>query len=155
MDNEVPFRTMNSEYLDKDIFVLNPINKFLIKKYPREDLGCYWDAYLFTLSLVQESDGLNDVSVIITPEEYYNIPNPSISNCFNKWLEMFKNDAHYRYIFLDNIPGSSEPLSMEVKGIPEESVTALREVLVKINTGAMISRNDIKKAIEDHREYEY
>lgn len=44
---------------------------------------------------------------------------------------------------------------MVIKGIPEESVTALREVLDKINTGAMISRNDIKKAIEDHREYEY
>lgn len=138
MDNEVPFRTMNSEYLDKDIFVLNPINKFLIKKYPREDLGCYWDAYLFTLSLVQESDGLNDVSVIITPEEYYNIPNPSISNCFNKWLEMFKNDNVSEYIILDSIPGTSKPLSIEFKGIPEDAKVALSEGLTRITNEAKI-----------------
>lgn len=138
MDNEVPFRTMNSEYLDKDIFVLNPINKFLIKKYPREDLGCYWDAYLFTLSLVQESDGLNDVSVIITPEEYYNIPNPSISNCFNKWLEMFKNDNVSEYIILDSIPGTSKPLSIEFKGIPEDTKVALGEGLTRITNEAKI-----------------
>lgn len=138
MDNEVPFRTMNSEYLDKDIFVLNPINKFLIKKYPREDLGCYWDAYLFTLSLVQESDGLNDVSVIITPEEYYNIPNPSISNCFNKWLEMFKNDNVSEYIILDSIPGTSKPLSIEFKGIPEDTKVALGEGLTRVTNEAKI-----------------
>lgn len=132
MDNEVPFRTMNSEYLDKDIFILNPLNQFLIKKYPREDLGCHWDTYLFTLSLVQESDGLNDVSVIITPEEYYNIPNPSISNCFNKWLEMFKKDNVSEYIILDGIPGKSEPLSIEFKGIPEDVKIALNEGLARI-----------------------
>lgn len=155
------FKTISnqSKRLDLDIFRLNPINQFLIKKYPREQdkdfLGHYWYAYLITLQMLAENRYLDDVSISITPEEYYNIPNPRISSCFGKWLEMFKNDAQYRYIFLDNIPGCSEPLSMEVKGIPEESVTALREVLDKINTGTMISRNDIKKAIEDHREYEY
>lgn len=140
MDNEVPFRTMNLGYLDKDIFKLNPLNQFLIKKYPREDLGCYWDAYLFTLSLVQESDGLNDVSVIITPEEYYNIPNPSISNCFNKWLEMFKKDnvSQSDYIILDSIPGKSEPLSIEFKGIPEDTKVALGEGLARITNEAKI-----------------
>ena len=153
------FKTISnqSKRLDLDIFRLNPINQFLIKKYPREQdkdfLGHYWYAYLITLQMLAENRDLDDVSISITPEEYYNIPNPSISSSFNKWLEMFKNDAQYRYIFLDNIPGSSGPLSMVVKGIPEESVTALREVLDKINTGKMISRNDIKKAIEDYREY--
>jgi hypothetical protein len=153
------FKTISnqSKRLDLDIFRLNPINQFLIKKYPREQdkdfLGHYWYAYLITLQMLAENRDLDDVSISITPEEYYNIPNPSISSCFDEWLQMFKNDAQYRYIFLDNIPGSSGPLSMVVKGIPEESVTALREVLDKINTDTMISRNDIKKAIEDHREY--
>ena len=41
---------------------------------------------------------------------------------------------------------------MEVKGIPEESVSALKEVLDKINTGAMISRNEIEEAIGSHHE---
>lgn len=141
MDNEVPFRTLNSGYLDKDIFVLNPINQFLIKKYPREDLGCYWDAYLFTLSLVEESDGLNDVSIVITPEEYYNIPNPRISSCFDKWLEMFKKDSVSKseYIILDSIPGTSESLSIEFEGIPEDVKIVFSEGLSRITKESMES----------------
>lgn len=141
MDNEVPFRTLNSGYLDKDIFVLNPINQFLIKKYPREDLGCYWDAYLFTLSLVEESDGLNDVSIVITPEEYYNIRNSSVGSCFDKWLEMFKNDnvSKSEYIILDSIPGTSKPLSIEFEGIPEDTKIAFSNGLARITNEVKVN----------------
>lgn len=153
------FKTISCEPTREEIFVLNPISKFLVKKFPKEQDGKllidYWKACFITRYLFGDNIDIDKIMISVLPEKLYFKPNPRISSSFNKWLEMFKNDAHYRYIFLDNIPGSSEPLSMEVKGIPEESVTALREVLDKINTGAMISRNDIKKAIKDHREYEY
>lgn len=153
------FKTISCEPTREEIFVLNPISKFLVKKFPKEQddklLIDYWKACFITRYLFGDDIDIDKIMISVLPEELYFKPNPRISSCFDKWLEMFKNDAQYRYIFLDNIPGSSEPLSMEVKGIPEESVTALREVLDKINTGTMISRNDIKKAIEDHREYEY
>lgn len=151
------FKTISCEPTREEIFVLNPISKFLVKKFPKEQDGKllidYWKACFITRYLFGDNIDIDKIMISVLPEELYFKPNPRISSSFNKWLEMFKNDAHYRYIFLDNIPGSSGPLSMEVKGIPEESVTALREVLDKINTGTMISRNDIKKAIEDHREY--
>lgn len=151
------FKTISCELTREEIFVLNPINKFLVKKFPKEQDGKllidYWKACFIARYLFEDGVDIDKIRISVSPEELYFLPNPSISSSFNKWLEMFKNDAQYRYIFLDNIPGSSEPLSMVVKGIPEESVTALKEVLDKINTGAMISRNDIKKAIEDHREY--
>lgn len=153
------FKTISHEPNREEIFILNPISKFLVKKFPKEQDGKllidYWKACFITRYLFGDNIDIDKIMISVLPEELYFKPNPRISSSFNKWLEMFKNDAHYRYIFLDNIPGSSEPLSMEVKGIPEESVTALREVLDKINTGAMISRSNIKKAIEDHREYEY
>lgn len=153
------FKTISCEPTREEIFVLNPISKFLVKKFPKEQDGKllidYWKACFITRYLFGDNIDIDKIMISVLPEELYFKPNPRISSCFGKWLEMFKNDAHYRYIFLDNIPGCSEPLSMVVKGIPEESVTALREVLDKINTGTMISRNDIKKAIEDHREYEY
>lgn len=153
------FKTISNESSREENFILNPISKFLVKKFPKEQDGKllidYWKACFITRYLFGDNIDIDKMMISVSPEELYFKPNPSISSSFNKWLEMFKNDAHYRYIFLDNIPGSSEPLSMVVKGIPEESVRALREVLDKINTGAMISRNDIKKAIEDHREYEY
>lgn len=132
------FKTISCNSNQKDIFVLNPINQFLIKKYPREEgqgfLGHYWDAYLFTLSLFGEDDGLNNVSVIITPEEYYNIPNPSISSCFDRWLDAFKKDdpSQSEYIILDSIPGTSKLLSIEFKGIPEDAKVALGEGLSRI-----------------------
>lgn len=154
------FKTISnqSKRLDLDIFRLNPINQFLIKKYPREQdkdfLGHYWYAYLITLQMLAENRDLDDISISITPEEYYNIHNSSISNTFNQWLEIFKKDnvSQSKCIILDNIPGNSEHLSMEVKGIPEESVSALKEVLDKINTDAMISRNEIEEAIDSHHE---
>ena len=150
------FKTISCEPTREEIFVLNPINKFLVKKFPKEQDGKllidYWKACFIARYLFEDGVDIDKIRISVSPEELYFLPNPSISSSFNKWLEMFKNHAQYRYIFLDNIPGSSEPLSMVVKGIPEESVTALREVLDKINTGAMISRSNIKKAIEDHRE---
>ena len=150
------FKTISCEPTREEIFVLNPINKFLVKKFPKEQDGKllidYWKACFIARYLFEDGVDIDKIRISVSPEELYFLPNPSISSSFNKWLEMFKNHAQYRYIFLDNIPGSSEPLSMVVKGIPEESVTALKEVLDKINTGAMISRSNIKKTIEDYRE---
>lgn len=151
------FKTISHKSSREEIFILNPINKFLVKKFPKEQDGkllidylkaCFIARYLFG-----DNIDIDKIRISVSPEELYFKPNPRISSCFDKWLQMFKNDAQYRYIFLDNIPGSSEPLSMVVKGIPEESVTALKEVLDKINTGTIISRSNIKKAIKDHREY--
>ena len=150
------FKTISCESSREEIFILNPISKFLVKKFPKEQDGKllvdYWKACFIARYLFGDDIDIDKIIVSVSPEELYFLPNTSIGSSFNKWLEMFKNDAQYRYIFLDNIPGSSEPLSMEVKGIPEESVTALKEVLDKINTGAMISRSNIKKAIENHHE---
>ena len=150
------FKTISHKSSREEIFILNPINKFLVKKFPKEQDGKllidYWKACFIARYLFEDGVDIDKIRISVSPEELYFKPNPSISSSFNKWLEMFKNDAQYRYIFLDNIPGSSEPLSMVVKGIPEESVTALKEVLDKINTGTMISRSNIKKAIKDHRE---
>lgn len=140
MDSEVPFRTMNSGYLDKDIFKLNPLNQFLIKNYPREELGSYWTAYLFT-RLVEARDDLNGVSLIITPEEYYNMCNSSIGNCFDKWVEMFKNDTalESKHTILDSIPGTSKHLSIEFKGIPEDAKIAFSEGLSRITSEAKVN----------------
>lgn len=154
MDNEVPFRTMNSGYLDKDIFKLNPLNQFLIKNYPREELGSYWTAYLFT-RLVEARDDLNDVSLIITPEEYYNMCNSSISNCFDKWVEMFKNDTalKFKHTILDSIPGTSKHLSIEFEGIPEDVKIALSEGLTRITNEAKIYRGKETDFTKDFRTY--
>lgn len=85
-------------YSHADIFRLNPLNQFLIKKYPREEdngfLARHWQAYLFATRILKDDTYLDKVAPIVaTPEEFYKIPNPSISSCFNEWLEMFKKDT--------------------------------------------------------------
>lgn len=84
-------------YLHGELFRLNPLNQKLIKKYPREEdngiLARYWQAYLFAKHILKDDTYLDKVATIVaTPEEFYKIPNPSISSCFNEWLEMFKKD---------------------------------------------------------------
>lgn len=148
------FKTISCEPTREEIFTLNPINKFLVKKFPKEQdgrilLDC-WKACFIAQYLLDGNIDLNRIKIAIAPEELYFLPSQTISNPFNKWLEMIKNDTQSKCITLDNIPGNSEPLSMEVKGIPEESVSAFAEVLDKINTGAMISRSNIEKVIENH-----
>lgn len=84
-------------YSHAELFRLNPINQFLIKKYPREEdnsfLARYWHAYLFALHVLKDEVQADKLSsIVVTPEEFYKIPNPSISSCFNEWLEMCKKD---------------------------------------------------------------
>lgn len=139
------FKTISCEPSREEIFTLNQINKFLVKKFPKEQdgrilLDC-WKACFIAQYLLDDNIDLNKVKIAIAPEGLYFLSNKTISNPFNKWLEMFKNDTQSKCIILDSIPGSSESLSMEVKGIPEESVTALKEVLDKINASTMVSRN--------------
>lgn len=145
MDNKVPFRTMNSGYLDKDIFVLNPINQFLIKKYPKEQNGkllidC-WKACFIAQYLIGDDIDIDKVVMSIAPQELYFLPNPRISSCFDKWLEMFKNDnvSKSEYIILDSIPGSSEPLSIEFEGIPEDVKIAFSNGLTRVTKESMES----------------
>lgn len=85
-------------YSHADIFRLNPLNQFLIKKYPREEdnsfLARHRQAYLFAKHILKDDTYLDKVApIVVTPEEFYKIPNPSISSCFNEWLEMFKKDT--------------------------------------------------------------
>lgn len=138
MNNEVPFRTMNSEYPDKDIFKLNPLSQFLIKKYPKEQNGkllidC-WKACFIAQYLLGDDIDINKVVMSIAPQELYFLPNPDISSCFDKWLEMFKKDnvSKSEYIILDSIPGTSKPLSIEFEGIPEDVKIAFSEGLSRI-----------------------
>lgn len=79
------------------------------------------------------------VPVLVTPEEYYKVPNPSISNCFNEWLEMYKKDnkSQFEYIILDSIPGTSKPLSIEFEGIPEDVRISFSEGLARITKESM------------------
>ena len=84
-------------YSHTELFRLNPINQFLIKKYPREEdnsfLASYWHAYLFALHVLKDEIQADKLSsIVVTPEEFYKVPNPSISSCFNEWLEMYKKD---------------------------------------------------------------
>lgn len=50
---------------------------------------------------------------------------------------------------MDSIPGDSEPISIEVKPIPEDAVIAFTGFLDKIKTNGMIDQKDIEKEIED------
>lgn len=142
-------------YSHADIFRLNPFNKFLIKKYPREEdnsfLARYWQAYLFAKCILKDDTYLDKVvSIVATPEEFYMVPNPSISSHFNEWLEMFKKDRVFKSTFnMDSIPGVSEPISIEVKPIPEDAVIAFTGMLDKIKTNGMIDQKDIEKEIKD------
>lgn len=150
------FKTISCESSREEIFVLNPISKFLVKNFPKEQEGKLlvgdWVDYFIDRFLSGDIIELDRIMVSVPPEELYFLPNTSISNSFNKWLEMFKNGTQPECIILDSIPGNSESLSMEVKGVPEESIPVFKVVLDKINTGAMISRNEIEKAIENHHE---
>lgn len=144
------FKTISCESSRGEIFILNPISKFLVKNFPKEQkwklLIDDWVDYFIGRFLFGDIIQLDRIMVSVPPEELYFLPNPSISSSFNKWLEMFKNNTQSKCIILDNIPGSSEPLFMEVKGIPEESTPVFKVVLDKINTGTMISRNEIEKS---------
>nr|DAK63349.1 MAG TPA: hypothetical protein [Caudoviricetes sp.] len=93
------FKTISGfpKYTHAELFRLNPINQFLIKKYPREEdnsfLARYWQAYLFAVYVLKDEVHADKLSsIVVTPEEYYKVPNPSISSCFNEWLEMYKKD---------------------------------------------------------------
>ena len=135
-------------YSHTDIFRLNPLNQFLIKKYPREEdngfLARHWHAYLFALYVLKDSVQADRLSsIVVTPEEFYKIPNLSISSCFNEWLEMFKKDRVFKSTFnMGSIPGVSEPISIEVKPIPEEAVIAFTGMLERINKEGFIDPKD-------------
>lgn len=143
------------KYTHAELFRLNPINQFLIKKYPREEdnsfLARYWHAYLFVLHVLKDKDQADKLSsIVVTPEEFYKVPNPSISSCFNEWLEMFKKDRVFKSTFnMDSIPGVSEPISIEVKPIPEKAVIAFTGMLERINKDGFIDPKDIEKEIKD------
>ena len=147
------------KYSHAYLFRLNPINQFLIKKYPREEddsfLARYWTAYLFVFFFASFFFIDNNYSdkiapMVVTPEEFYKIPSPSISSCFNEWLEMYKKDRIFKSTFvMDSIPGVSEPISIEIDPIPEDAVIAFTGILDKIKTDGMISKEDIEKEIED------
>lgn len=93
------FKTISDipKYSHTYLFRLNPLNQFLIKKFPREQdnsfLARHWEAYLFALHVLKDKDQADKLSsIVVTPEEFYKIPNPSISSHFNEWLEMYKKD---------------------------------------------------------------
>lgn len=143
-----------TKYTHAYLFRLNPINQFLIKKYPREEDGSflarYWQAHLFAGYILKDNTYSDKIiPMVVTPEEFYKIPNPSISSCFNEWLEMYKKDRIFKSTFvMDSIPGVSEPISIEVEPIPEDAVIAFTGMLDRIKNG-MISQKDIEKEIED------
>lgn len=144
-----------TKYTHAYLFRLNPINQFLIKKYPREEDGSflarYWQAHLFAGYVLIDNYYPNKIApMVVLPEEFYKIPNPSISSCFNEWLEMYKKDQIFKSTFImDSIPGVSEPISIEVEPIPEDAVIAFTGLLDRIKTNGMISQKDIEKEIED------
>lgn len=151
------FKTISGfpKYTHAELFRLNSINQFLIKKYPREEdnsfLARYWHTYLFALHVLKDKDQADRLSsIVVTPEEFYKIPNPGISSCFNEWLEMYKKDRVFKSTFImDGIPGVSEPISIEVKPIPEEAVISFTGILDKIKTSGWIDQKDIEKEIKD------
>lgn len=151
------FKTISDfpKYTHAELFRLNPINQFLIKKYPREEdngfLARHWEAYILALYLVK--DVIKDETymdkiapIVVTPEEFYKIPNPSISSCFNEWLEMYKKDkvSDAEPVILDSIPGTSEPLSIEVEGIPEDTRAELTKVFEQLNKDGFVDPKDIE-----------
>lgn len=138
------FKTISCEPSREEIFTLNQINKFLVKEFPKEQDGrilvdC-WKACFIAQYLLDDNIDLNRMKIAIPPEELYFLSNKTISNPFNKWLEMFKKDnvSQSDYIILDSIPGTSKPLSIEFKGIPEDVKVALGEGLTRITNEAKI-----------------
>lgn len=151
------FKTISDfpKYTHTELFRLNPINQFLIKKYPREDdkgfLAGHWEAYILALHLVK--DVIKDETymdkitpIVVSPEEFYKVPNPSISSCFNEWLEMYKKDkvSDVEPAILDSIPGTSEPLSIEVEGIPEDTRAELTKIFEQLNKDGFVDPKDIE-----------
>lgn len=151
------FKTISDfpKYTHAELFRLNPINHFLIKKYPREDdkgfLARHWEAYILALHLVK--DVIKDETymdkitpIVVTPEEFYKIPNPSTSSCFNEWLEMYKKDkvSDVEPVILDSIPGTSEPLSIEVEGIPEDTRAEFTKIFEQLNKDGFVDPKDIE-----------
>lgn len=151
------FRTDSSfpKYPIACLFRLSPLSQFLIKKYPRKgDIGFltnYWLSYLFATNVLKDTEFIDKIrSITISPKEYYKMPSPSISSCFNEWLEMYKKDRIFKSTFvMDSIPGVSEPISIEIDPIPEDAVIAFTGILDKIKTDGMISQEDIEKEIEN------
>lgn len=146
------FKTISDfpKYTHTELFRLNPINQFLIKKYPREEdnsfLARYWQAYLFAVHVLKDEVQADKLSsIVVTPEEFYKIPNPSISSHFNEWLEMYKKDRVFKSTFnMDSIPGVPEPISIEVKPIPEDAVIAFTGILERLNKDGFIDPKDVE-----------
>ena len=58
---------------------------------------------------------------------------------------MFKKDRVFESTFnMDSIPGVSEPISIEIEGIPEDAVIAFTGFLDKINKDGFIDPKDIE-----------
>lgn len=56
-----------------------------------------------------------------------------------------KKDRVFKSTFnMDSIPGVSEPISIEVKGVPEDTVIAFTGFLDKIKTNGMNDQKDIE-----------
>lgn len=153
------FKTISDfpKYTHAELFRLNPINQFLIKKYPREKdngfLARHWEAYILALHLVK--DVIKDETymdkitpIVVSPEEFYKIPNPSTSSCFNEWLEMYKKDkvSDVEPVIQDSIPGTLEPLSIEVEGIPEDARIELTKIFEQLNKDGFIDSKDIEES---------
>lgn len=147
------FKTISDlpKYTHAELFRLNPINQFLIKKYPREEdnsfLARYWQAYLFVLHVLKDEVQADKLSsIVVTPEEFYKVPNPSISSCFNEWLELYKKDRVFKSTFvMDSTPGVSEPISIEVKPIPEEAKITFTGILERLNKEGFVDPKDIEE----------
>lgn len=140
------------KYPNTYLFRLNPLNQFLIKKYPRKGdngfLTNYWLSYLFATNVLKDVEYIDNItSITIMPKDYYKMPNPSISSCLGEWLEMYKKDKvpNEEYVILDSIPGTSEPLSIEVEGIPDEVRSELTEVFKRLNKDGFIDPKDIEE----------
>lgn len=134
------FKTISCEPSREEIFTLNQINKFLVKKFPKEQNGrilldCWKDCFI-AYYLLDDNIDLNRIKIAIAPEELYFLHNKTINNSFDKWLEMFKKDnvSQSKCIILDSIPGTSKHLSIEFEGIPEDAKVALGGWLAEIDT---------------------
>lgn len=108
----------------------------------------YWLSYLFATNVLKDVGYIDKIThITITPKDYYKMPNPSISSCLGEWLEMYKKDKvpNEEYVILDSIPSTSEPLSIEVEGIPEEVRSELTEVFKRLNKDGFIDPKDIEE----------
>ena len=58
---------------------------------------------------------------------------------------MYKKDRVFKSTFImDGIPGVSEPISIEVKPIPEEAKIAFTGILERLNKEGFIDPKDIE-----------